>query len=46
MRKKSWGEFVELLSKDGIWDMVEQGKLYAKIMEERGEFASLTRISK
>ena len=46
MRTKSWGEFVELLSKDGIWDMVEQGKFYAKIMEEQGEFASLTKISK
>ena len=46
MRTKSWGEFVELLSKDDVWDMVEQGKFYAKIMEEQGEFACLTKISK
>ena len=40
MEKKSL-EFVRLTSKDGIWDMIEQGKNYAKILEERGEFESL-----
>jgi len=36
-------EFVKLLSKQGIWDILEQGKKHAKIMEREGEFDSLMR---
>eukprot|EP00591_Stephanopyxis_turris_P006706 CAMPEP_0195514682 /NCGR_PEP_ID=MMETSP0794_2-20130614/5983_1 /TAXON_ID=515487 /ORGANISM="Stephanopyxis turris, Strain CCMP 815" /LENGTH=284 /DNA_ID=CAMNT_0040642965 /DNA_START=367 /DNA_END=1221 /DNA_ORIENTATION=+ len=36
-------EFVKLVSKEGIWDMVSQGKEFGKIMDERGEFKALTK---
>jgi len=36
-------EFVKLLSKQGIWDILEQGKNHAKIMEREGEFDFLMR---
>lgn len=44
MENKSWGDFVKLTSKDGIWDMVERGEKFARIMEERGEFQSLPKL--
>jgi hypothetical protein len=31
-------EFVSTYSKDAIWDLLERGKAYAKIMDKRGEF--------
>eukprot|EP00580_Thalassiosira_gravida_P010147 CAMPEP_0201639706 /NCGR_PEP_ID=MMETSP0493-20130528/20160_1 /ASSEMBLY_ACC=CAM_ASM_000838 /TAXON_ID=420259 /ORGANISM="Thalassiosira gravida, Strain GMp14c1" /LENGTH=108 /DNA_ID=CAMNT_0048113191 /DNA_START=78 /DNA_END=404 /DNA_ORIENTATION=- len=36
-------EFVKLLSKQGIWDILEQGKKHAKIIEREGEFDFLMR---
>ena len=38
-------EFVSTYSRDAIWDLLEQGKKYAKIMDERGDFKSLGRLS-
>lgn len=43
MYEKS-NEFVKLLSEDGIWDMLQQGKKFAKEMEERGEFEVLGKL--
>jgi len=38
-------EFVKLVSKDGIWSMLSQGKTFAQnVMEPRGDFASLPKI--
>ena len=31
-------EFIKVVSKQAIWDILEQGKRYAKVMEENGEF--------
>jgi len=45
MSDKKLGDFVEALSKEGIWDLVERGKSYAALMEERGDFESLPRLS-
>lgn len=37
-----FGDFVKLVSKDGIWGMLEQGKSYAEnVMEPRGDFKDL-----
>ncbi len=44
MKNKSWGDFIKLTSKDGIWDMVQRGEKFARIMEERGEFQSLPKL--
>ena len=39
-----FGDFVKLVSKDGIWGMLDQGKLYAaNVMEPRGDFKDLPR---
>ena len=41
------GDFVKLVSKDGIWGMLEKGKTYAKtVMEPRGDFKDLPRKKK
>lgn len=37
--------FIETLSSDGIWDLVDRGKRYARIMEAQGEFQELPRLS-
>ena len=34
-------DFVKVVSKQAIWDIFEQGKSYAKIMERNGEFEVL-----
>lgn len=36
-------EFIKLVSAQGIWDILEQGKKHAKIMDQRGEFDMLQR---
>ena len=38
------GDAVAALSKEGIWDLLEQGRLYAVKMEKRGDFDSLTKL--
>lgn len=44
MANNSWGDFVKLTSKDGVWEMVQRGEQFAQIMEEKGEFELLPRI--
>ena len=44
MQSKRGLDFVEALSPDGIYGLLEQGKAYARIMEEQGVFASLPRL--
>lgn len=34
-------DFVKVVSKQAIWDILEQGKRYANIMEQKGEFEML-----
>ena len=42
-----FGDFVKLVSKEGIWGMLEQGKSYAaSVMEARGDFKDLPRKEK
>ena len=36
-------EFIKVVSKQTIWDILEQGKRYAKIMESNGDFDVLPR---
>ena len=36
--KNNAADFVKVVSKQAIWDILEQGKRYAKIMERNGEF--------
>lgn len=36
-------EFIKVVSKQAIWDILEQGKQYAKIMESNGDFDALPR---
>ena len=36
-------EFIKVVSKQAIWDVLEQGKRYAKVMDERGDFDILPR---
>ena len=36
-------DFVKVISPDGIWDIFEKGKAYAKMMDERGYFAHLSK---
>jgi len=43
MNEKS-NDFVKLVSEDGIWGMLEQGKKFAIGMEERGEFELLHKL--
>jgi len=43
MYEKS-NDFVKLVSEDGIWNMLDQGKKFAKEMEERGEFELLGKL--
>jgi hypothetical protein len=31
-------DFVKVVSKQSIWDILEQGKRHAKILERNGEF--------
>lgn len=38
------GDAVAALSKEGIWDLLEQGRSYAVKMEKRGDFDSLTKL--
>jgi prepilin-type processing-associated H-X9-DG protein len=41
MQSKGGLAFVEALSPDGIWGLVEQGKAYAGVAEEQGVFEGL-----
>ena len=41
MQSKQGLDFIEALSPDGIYGLLEQGKQYALYMEERGEFKHL-----
>lgn len=43
-QKKGILEFVEAISPDGIWGMLEDGKKYAAIMEEQGAFELFPKI--
>ena len=36
-------EFIKLVSEQGIWDILEQGKKHAKVMDQNGEFDVLRR---
>jgi len=36
-------EFIKVVSKQAIWDILEQGKRCAKVMEESGDFDILPR---
>jgi len=38
-------EFVSTYSKSAIWDLLEQGKVYARTMEKRGDFETLDLVS-
>lgn len=38
-------EFVSTYSKDAIWDLLKQGKAHAKIMDKKGDFESLNKVS-
>ena len=38
MSSKGGIDIVEALSPDGIWDIMERGRLYGKIMKESGLF--------
>mmetsp|Transcript_23106 Transcript_23106/g.64063 ORF Transcript_23106/g.64063 Transcript_23106/m.64063 type:complete len:329 (-) Transcript_23106:753-1739(-) len=44
MSSKGGIDIVEALSPDGIYGLIEKGKLYGKIMEQQGAFESLTRL--
>jgi hypothetical protein len=41
MQSKQGLDFIEALSPDGIYGLLEQGKEYARYMEEQGEFKHL-----
>jgi hypothetical protein len=41
MQGKGGLDIVEALSYDGIWGLMEQGKNYARVMEEQGDFVCL-----
>jgi len=45
MSSKGGINMVEALSPDGIYGLIEQGKLYGKIMEEQGKFESLRKLT-
>ncbi len=36
-------ELIKVVSKQTIWDVLERGKAYGKIMDAQGEFRSLSR---
>jgi len=36
-------ELIKVVSKQTIWDILERGKIYGKIMDANGEFRALTR---
>ncbi len=44
MSSQSILSFVETLSTDGIWELVERGKRYAKVMEADGIFEPIPRL--
>jgi hypothetical protein len=44
--QKGFLDVIKALSPDGIYQLIEDGKEYAKELEERGEFALLTRNSR
>jgi len=37
-------DFISVITKEGIWDILEQGKKHAHIMEERGKFRRLPKL--
>lgn len=40
-----FGDFVKLVSKDGIYGMLNQGKAYAaEVLEKRGDFKDLPKL--
>lgn len=41
MQSKKGLDFIEALSPDGIYGLLEQGKRYARYMEEQGKFKQL-----
>jgi hypothetical protein len=41
MQSKRGLDFIEALSPDGIYGLLEQGKRYARVMEERGKLKHL-----
>lgn len=42
--KDKAGEFIKTVSKQTIWDILEQGRSHAKLMDERGDFDSIPRV--
>lgn len=43
MESKGGLDIVETLSPDGIWDLLEKGKSYARRLEEMGQFECLVK---
>jgi len=41
LANKSLGDAVSAISKEGIWGILERGREYAAVMEERGDFRGL-----
>ena len=39
---RKFGDFVKALSPEGIWDLMEQGRKHAAIMEKHGDFSQLS----
>lgn len=44
MASKGGFDIVEALSPDGIWGLLERGKVFARQMEENGDFELLPRM--
>lgn len=44
LRDRKLGDAVNALSKEGIWDLLEQGRSHAVKMDKRGDFDSLMRL--
>ncbi len=43
LSNRSLGDAISAISKEGIWDLIEQGRKYAMLMQKRGDFDSLRR---
>lgn len=43
-QNRGYFDFVEVISKEGIWNILEQGKRHAKILEEQGRFRRLPKL--
>lgn len=41
LSKRSLVDAVSVISKEGIWDLMERGRMHARLMEKRGDFDGL-----